>query len=52
MDRDLMNLLEKYLNDALAINTAQTANQYTAGGMAFALYSEMEELGVLGEDAE
>jgi hypothetical protein len=51
MDTDLVNLLEKYLNEALAINTAQTANEYTAGGMAFSLYREIEELGVLGEVA-
>jgi hypothetical protein len=52
VDKDLMNLLEKYLHQALEINTAQTANEFTAGGMAFALYGEIEELGVLGEETE
>jgi len=50
MNKDLLNLLEKYLNEALSIQVAQTANEYTAGGMAFALYSEIEELDVLAED--
>lgn len=52
MNKDLLNLLEKFLFKALEINVAGTANEYTAGGMAMALYSEIEELEVLAEEPE
>ena len=51
MDRDLMNLLTAWMQKALETQLAGTATEYTAGGMAYSLYTEIEELGVLGEEA-